>query len=305
MNEQNISQSLHQLSKAIEQLAEIITQEKEMDNASQVKQLSLLVNSFSDSTQQIEHKAKKSSTSNLESKHKKGFLEDWLHKRNIYTGRSIDQLRVDERLFQVADYLADHYKVLREFYSELKRHQNFKEDFISYTDQSSFSFIKKWLRLLKDNKVIESYHVLKKNKIDVDIAEIHKATLFISGNWLEIFLRKEVALMLYKYADQIQSFDLLAQVQLIKPDKSNTELDLLLMINNEVFWFECKTGTIGSYYDRFEKHRKLMGLDSEHSLLVVPDRHKHHAKIAMKRSGMSTIYATDIEKQLTRILFGV
>jgi hypothetical protein len=302
MNEQTISKSLHELSKAIEQLAEIITHEKESDNT-QAKDLSLLVDSFANSTKQLQLKAKKQNSNNLINKHKKGYLEDWLQEKYIYTGRSIDQLRVDEKLFKVADFLADHYRQLREFYSELKRHQNFKEDFISYTDKSSFNYIKNWLKLLEENSIIESYHVLKRNKIDVDIAEIHKATLFISGNWLEILLRKEVALALYKHADKIYSFDILAQVQLIKPDKTNSELDLLLMINNKVFWFECKTGAIGSYYKRFEQHRKLMGLDDEHSFLVVPEPHKHHNKIALQRSGMSTIYATDIEKQLSQILF--
>jgi len=300
MNEQTISNSLHELSKAIEQLANIVTQEKELDNSQQVKQLSLLVDTFSKSTKQLKNNTPSSS---LESKHKKGYLEDWLQSKNIYTGRSIDQLRVDDKLFKVADFLADHYRELRVFYAELKRHQNFKEDFISYPERDSFRYIKKWLKLLEENNIIESYHLLKRNKIDVDIAQIHNATLFISGNWLEILLRKEVALVLYKYADQIYSFDILAQVQLIKPNKSNSELDLLLMVNNEVFWFECKTGAIGSYYKRFDKHRKLMGLDTEHSLLVVPERHKHHAKMALQRSGMRTIYATDIEKQLAKVLF--
>jgi len=303
MNNNQISKSLLELSDAIDQLALIIAQQKNIDNDLHVKQFAVIVNKFKDSTKKLDNNTEGFNTQ-VQNKHKKGFLQDWLQQKNIYIGKNTNNLKVDEKLYEVADFLADHYKHLKDFYSQLKRHQNVRTDFINHTkNKQTIKYIRKWCNMLHKNKIIDTFEFLNQSSIDVDIAKIHEATYFINGYWLEILLRKEIALLMRKNINKINSFDILVQVELVKPNKKSTELDILLMINNKVFWFECKSGNIGKYYKIFEKHRKLLELNEKQSFIVVPTMQMHQEKAAKENSGMSLLYATNLENQLQKYLF--
>ncbi|MBK9961549.1 MAG: hypothetical protein IPP06_09565 [Saprospiraceae bacterium] len=95
----------------------------------------------------------------------------------------------------------------------------------------------------------------RSNNLEIEIAEIHDATMFIYGHWLEILLRSKLASLLHKNLDRLESFDLLSQVVILKPDGTNSELDLLLMINERVYWFECKSGVIKDYFENLKNTR--------------------------------------------------
>ena len=107
MQNNKISKSLLELSDAIEQLALIIDKQKDIDNSKQVEQFELIVDKFADTTKAINKKDTNSFSDRIKAKHKKGFLEDWLQEKNIYIGKSIETLKVDEKLYKIADFLSD------------------------------------------------------------------------------------------------------------------------------------------------------------------------------------------------------
>ena len=305
MDSSTISKSLLELSDAIENLAMIIADQKQEDNEAQIKQFSLIVKKFSKTTEHITPNEKRAFESGqIISKHKKGYLNKWLLDKNIYIGKSVGDLQVSKKLYDVADYLTDHYFLLSDFYSQLKRSQNLKHDFQTHTTKQSISYIRKWCEMLHKNKIIDSFYFMDSSVVDIDIAEIHKATYFINGYWLEIFLRKELAIALRKNIGKIDSFDILAQVEMVKPNKKTSEVDLLFMLNDQVYWFECKSGDIGhTYFERFSEHRRLFDLPSERSLLVVPTMHMNQAESVKRACGMNMLYATLLEQQLEQLLF--
>lgn len=300
-----ISQSLIQLSDAIEQLAMILAEQKHLDNDVRVKELSVLVNKFSKQTQQIQSPKPKNWKQKIKAAHQQGYLKQWLLQKGITAGTYKDNLHVNSKLYTLADYLADHYTKLRPFYEQLKKHQVLKRDFEISTSKKSIKYIRQWCNMLHRNKIIDAFQFLDNSKmIDVDIAEIHNATSFINGNWLEIFLRREIAIVLRKNLDKIKSFDILAQVEITKPSTQSSELDVLIMLNGKIYWFECKSGNIGStYYNRFREHRVLMQLPTQQSLLVVPMMQQHQARLARKNSGMTMLHGTNLNKQLQKLLF--
>lgn len=300
---QKISKSLIELSDAIEQLAMLIAEQNKTEQNEHIAQFSLVVQKFKETTQQIQPTSKNSEEQILQ-KYQKGFLEKWLIDKRIYVGKSSNTLQVDKKLYTIADYLSDHYHLLKDFYAQLKKSQNVKRDFKAKTTKQSISYIRKWCNMLHRNKIIDSFQFLNNQLIDIDIAEIHNATYFINGYWLEILLRNELAKILRKNIGKIISFDILAQVEIMKPNHKSSEVDLLLMLNQKVYWFECKSGDIGAtYYKRFAEHRKRFHLPQEQSFLLVPAMQMHQAEAIKKRCGMQTLYATQIEQQLQQFLF--
>lgn len=294
-----ISKSLLELSDAIEQLAFSIAQQKSENAEYSAKEFEILSKRF----KEVENKISNQDEKNIiYEKFKKGAIIQWLSSKGISIGKNIDNLKVDEKLYTVADFLSDHYFQLEEFYQTLKRHQVLKRNFLSKNQNSAINYIKKWCTLLHENKLIDAFYCFDDGRINIDISEIYKATHFINGYWLEIFLRKEIAKFIMQNIHKIQSFDILAQVELVKPDYSSSEFDLLLMVNNKYFWFECKSGEIGIYYQRFAEHRKILNLSQNQSFIVVPKMQMNQPKIAMKRSGMRMLYATNLEHQLANIL---
>jgi hypothetical protein len=294
-----LSQILLQLSDAIEELALLLAKQKVADKDESFKKLQLL-------TQKIKNLQNGNNTDDkdkLKKKFRKGFIIEYLNKRNIYTGNHINNLHVDQKLYQIADYLVEHYIRLEEFYKTLKHYQNIKRDFITHTNKSAIGYIRNWSRMLHNNKIIDAFTELDRQKIDIDIASVSEATRFINGRWLEIFLRAELAQFMRQNLNKIQSFDIMAQVEVEMPDHKTSELDLLLMINEKIYWFECKSGQIGSrYYNLFKKHKKYLQLPEQQSFLLVPEMNLNQAEAVKQRSGMTLLYATQIEQQLKRYL---
>jgi len=293
-----LSQILLELSDAIEELALLLAKQKVIDREESVKKLHLLtrkIKKLQTGDDSVKDKIRK--------KYKKGFINDYLNNRKIYTGKHINNLKVDQKLYQIADYLVDHYISLEEFYKKLKHHQNIKRDFVAHTNKSSLAYIRKWSRMLHDNKIIDAFALLDQDKIDIDIAQVSNATNYINGRWLEIFLRAELAKFMRRNINKISSFDIMAQVEVQLPDRKTSELDLLLMINKKIYWFECKSGQIGSkYYKIFRKHKEYLQLPEAQSFLLVPEMNLNQAEAVKKRSGMTLLYATQIEQQLKQYL---
>ena len=300
--EPTLAQALLNLSDAIEQLALILAKQKSTDSKEGIKKLSVITRKFQHLKKEL--KPNKKVNSLIKQKHRKGYLRKYLAHRNIHTGNYLDSLLVDRKLFEAANYLADHYRHLEHFYKHLKRNQVLKKDLTHKSNSYNIKYIRKWSEILHKNKLIDGFESYNDNRMQVDIAEIHKATKFINGYWLEVYLRSELSQLFRQNLNRIKSFDILAQVEVQMPDKKTSELDLLIMLNEKVYWFECKSGHIGSdYYKLFKKHRRYLGLPRSRSFLLVPDMNMHQAEATDKKAGMTLLYATGLPLQLEQIFF--
>ncbi|HMX61395.1 MAG TPA: hypothetical protein PKD39_12445 [Chitinophagales bacterium] len=304
MSQQNISNALLELSEAIEQLALVIAKQHQTDHEHHVKQLAVITNTFKKVSNEIQKPnitAIDSTSQLIQQKHKKSFLRNWLKQKNITIESATDNLRADEKLFKVANYLSEHYLHLNAFYKQLKRSQSLKSNFNFKTNKQAIKYIQNWCLMLHQHKIIDAFNNVSDDEMYVDIAEMHDAVFFIYGYWLEIVLRREVAHLLYKHLENIKSFDFLASTKILKPDLSNTELDLLLMINDKVYWFECKSGQISEYFERYKQTRMLLQLPSEQAFLVIPHIDLNIPLHAKKVSNMKTLFGTQLEEQLQTI----
>ncbi len=300
-NHKTISQTLLLLAEALEQLALIIAKEQGKDNLEEPKQWKVL--SGKPKQKEVSKTVFSDIKKTILKKHKKGFIKNWLLKKDISVGKGIENLKVDKKLYEVADYLADHYLELEDFYKKLKQHQGLKKDFVFRTSKRSVLYIRKWVIMLFQNKIIDAYKFLDNEHIDIDIKKIHHATWFIQGLWLEIFLRRELAQLMRENLSHINTFDILAQAQLVFPDGFSSEIDLLLMLNNKIFWFECKSGNIGTHYKKFQRQKKLMKLPMKQSFLVMPDMDPNRDLAVKNQAYMTPLHADNIRNELKNYIF--
>jgi len=298
--ENPLSDILLELSDALEDLALLLAKQKAYDPAlyARFRQLTAKIRTAGQKAVAVQTLTPRQQ---LKKAYKKGFLKNWLIEKNVKIGRALESFKVDDKLFKVADFLADHYDQLEDFYHKLKISQVRKKDeFIFTSTRSYINYIRKWAQMLVKAKLIDGFETLNARTIEVDTALIKEATSFINGLWLEVFLRSEIArFMLHNYR-RIRSFDLLSDIEVVLPNNQAGELDVLVMINEHVFWFECKSGKIGKeYYDKYGYiNRQVFHLDDGHSFLLLPDLEMHQPRIIEERTGMKAVFARDLDKIL-------
>jgi hypothetical protein len=295
-----LSQALATLADAIDQLAFLVADQRSHDNTEQVRQFSVIVQKFKQVSQAAGTNADQKHDWNA--KYKKGYLKKWLKTKNLVPAQAQESLKADIYLNNAAEYLATNFSQLAEFYQRLKYGQSLKRNFTYATNSNAMKYIVQWCKMLHKQNFIDQV-VEKQTEVYVDIAEMAEATLFINGFWLELVLRSQVAKLIKGNFENIQSFDILSQLHLLKPDNKMTELDLLIMINDKVYWFECKTGDIGSYYKTFATHRQLLGLDYAQAAVLIPAANIQMTANFRVKSGMQTLNVSDLETQLHEIIF--
>lgn len=95
-----------------------------------------------------------------------------------------------------------------------------------------------------------------------------RAQNFFSGQWLERFIRCQVL-------EAAQAFGLeagvVANAQIVLPNQSDCELDLLVSVAGRIFWIECKTGGYQQYVRRYSQLARTLGLSQERAMLVLAD----------------------------------
>ena len=299
---QSIAQILKELSDALEELAYIIAEQKNTDRTQAVSKIKVL-------TGKIKSFRPKPSTTGpdetpgqiLKKAYNKNYLRNWLIEKNVHIGKALENISVEDKLYRTAAFLAEHYNTLENFYKELKRKQVRKiEEFKFVGTRSSINYIRRWAEMLVQNKLLDAFEPLNELGIEVDTALIKEATAFINGMWLEIYLRRQIVDFLMRNYQQVNAFDVLSDLHVTLPNGKSGELDLLLMLNNQIFWFECKSGQIGNeYYEKYAYiNRRVLQLPEEHAFLVIPQMRMHQPREIKERTGMIPIFATDLDDYL-------
>jgi hypothetical protein len=289
MTQTEIAQTLHELAEVLSKLADSITTNGY--EAQNVTKLTELLDNLKQATPSPDN-----------TKYKKGYLRKWLKSKQIAMVKADDTLESDTFLIQTASYLAQNYQHLGEFLQKLKQGQSLKRNFTFRSSKTALPYVLKWCEYLKKHQLVDN-SIDKSPEVYIDIAEVATATSFITGNWLEIVLRNTLSNVLKSNAELVDSYDVLSQIHIVKEDGKVSELDLLLMLNEKIYWFECKSGEIGEYYKLFLLHKTRMSLDYEGSIVVIPNPNITVTATLKAKNDMQTFYATDLEEQLTNLLF--
>lgn len=113
------------------------------------------------------------------------------------------------------------------------------------------------------------YHRAPRCLIEARTSTAPEAQNFLSGQWLERFIRQQ--LQAAAAAAGCPDVSVLANAQIVLPNKDDFELDLLAAVSGRVYWIESKTGAYQQYIRKYSQMARVFGLGSSRSFLVLAD----------------------------------
>lgn len=217
------------------------------------------------------------------------FLSD----RNIQVKTFQTDEEIDDVLDNIALFMGNRYNRIKKVYNSIKSKLNsgtgFKLDLKNAT-QEEVSYSCQLCNSLHQIAFLSEYKYFKSPQflINAKPNRIPTAINFFTGQWLERFIKTEVKNTIQKLERPIK-FAYLTNPQIILPNGDDFELDVLFYIEDEIFWFEAKTGEYQNYVDKYSKMAKLLQLDSKHAFMVLTEVNEPNCVALKKVFGMEVV----------------
>ncbi|MBO5179460.1 MAG: DUF1887 family protein [Clostridia bacterium] len=178
---------------------------------------------------------------------------------------------IDPTMLMIANSIGKSYDLVSPFILEIKRNIDKPSQFAlrvkKYTQRSACA-ICTLATLLKEHKLLR-YYSYKKTPECLVIAKpentgnIHN---FYTGQWLEYYVANVVNNVL-KSREGYKSVNLNIKVK--NRNCVEFEFDVMAILNDEIFWVECKTGEYNKHLPKYEKLARELGIPSNRMFLVV------------------------------------
>lgn len=217
------------------------------------------------------------------------FLAD----RNIQVKTFQTDEEIDDVLDNIALFMGNRYNRIKKVYNSIKSKLNsgtsFKLDLKNAT-QEEVSYSCQLCNSLHQIAFLSEYKYFKSPQFLI-IAKpnrIPTAINFFTGQWLERFIKTEVKNTIRKLERPVK-FAYLTNPKVILPNGDDFELDLLFNIEDEIFWFEAKTGEYQNYVDKYSRMAKIMQLDNKHSFMVLTEVNEQNCVALKKIFGMEVV----------------
>jgi hypothetical protein len=209
-------------------------------------------------------------------------VEEWLRVRGIAVQKRTLTEGEEERekvFSRLALFLGDRYSSLEKLYDKLKWSLSTKRQFeLSLADasQEEIANSTQFCTLLKQYAFLTSYHYKSEDRLIRAKASTEGFVQnFLTGSWLERYIKEKVAKVL---RSKNLPHEIALGYQVVLPGGEPMELDVLVMVQGRVFWFEAKTGEFQAHISKYSRIRKLLGLRPQESFLVLLGMDKARAK---------------------------
>ena len=202
-------------------------------------------------------------------------LIDKLQEKNITVKTYVDSFQENTSLDNIAYFMGNRYKDIRKVYETIKRHLNKPNGFhldLKNSTQSEISASCQLCTTLYDIAFLSEYKYDKSPRYFIHATpnKIPIAINFLTGHWLEVFIRKTIQDSLKSLPVAIE-YTYLINPQIILPNGNDFELDVVFLINGEIYWVEGKTGNYQHYINKYSHVANMLNLDKNHSFLVLTD----------------------------------
>ena len=221
------------------------------------------------------------------------FLAD----KNIQVKTFQTEEEIDDVLDNIALFMGNRYNRIKKVYNTIKSKLNtgtaFRLDLKNAT-QEEVSYSCQLCNSLHQIAFLSEYKYFKSPQFVINGRpnRIPTAINFFTGQWLERFIKTEVKNSIRKLETPIK-FAYLTNPQIILPNGDDFELDVLFSIDEEIFWFEAKTGDYQNYVDKYSRMAKLLQLDNKHAFMVLTEVNEQNCIALRKIFGMEVV---NIEK---------
>lgn len=230
-------------------------------------------------------------------------LIDKLQEKNITVKTYVDSITENTSLDNVAYFMGNRYNDIRKVYETIKRHLNKPNGFhldLKNATQSEISASCQLCTTLYDIAFLSEYKYDKSPRYFIHATpnKIPIAINFLTGHWLEIFIRKTIQDSLKSLPATIE-YTYLINPQIILPNGNDFELDVVFLINGEIYWVEGKTGNYQNYINKYSHVANMLNLDKNHSFLVLTDViNPNTTYILSKTFDMTIIPVEEFEEEI-------
>lgn len=206
-------------------------------------------------------------------------LEPFLNSRGI----RIKVRPADDAADQVIDslslYLGERYYALSSLLTKIKRAMQTGmpiTESLKGRSQQDVSSACQFCTRLHEVAFLEHYQYFRSPTylIKAKTTTLPRAQRFFSGQWLERFILQKVKCVHAQIASEITGelrFEHIINPQITLPNGDDFELDILAAIGPSIYWIEAKSGDYQQHVNKYSKFARLLGLDFDHSIMVLTD----------------------------------
>lgn len=236
-------------------------------------------------------------------------LEPFLNSRGIRIKCWPVEDAADNVIDSLSFFLGDHYDALSSLLSKIKRAMQagmpITENLKGRTQQD-INDICQFCTRLHEVAFLEQYQYYRSPTytIKAKTTTLSKAQRFFSGQWLERFILQKVKAIHSLIASEIPGglwFEYLINPQITLPNGDNFELDILAAIGSSIYWIEAKSGDYQQHVSKYSKFARLIGLDFEHSIMVLTDLPEDRCEALSLLFSMTVCNLRTFEKTLLSI----
>ncbi|MCS6958568.1 MAG: hypothetical protein RMK91_00765 [Pseudanabaenaceae cyanobacterium SKYGB_i_bin29] len=237
-------------------------------------------------------------------------LEGFLGRRNIAIKHipPINHITTDKDIVldDIAIFMGDRYPAIQKLYDRIKSSMNLGHSVslcLKDEPQSHISAMCQMSQSLHEIAFLEEYRYQKSPKyiLSVKPSRIPEALNFFAGKWLERYMKAKF-IRLVKDQLGTERYSFLMNPQIILPNGDDFELDLLLEIDQKVYWFEGKTGNYQKHIDKYARMLPILGLDTDHAFMLLPDVNTDTARTLKDIFHLTVLNLNDFQDTLTRIV---
>lgn len=234
-------------------------------------------------------------------------LIDKLEEKGISVKTYVDREEENTSLDNISKFMGTRYNDIKKVYETMKRFLNRPHGFTLDLKNSTQNEITASCQLCTDLyniAFLSDYRYDKSPKFFIHVTpnKIPIAINFLTGHWLEIFIRKTVQDTIFSIPADIE-FTYLINPQIILPNGNDFELDVVFLINDEIYWIEGKTGNYQHYINKYSEVANLLDIDKNHSFMVLTDViHPNTVYILSKTFNMTIIPVMEFDEEIKYII---
>ncbi len=243
-----------------------------------------------------------------DSSDRRDVLRDFLSERGVRIKVERERDDADETLDRLAAFLGSRFHHVKIFYERLKGAMNegrpftlslkgAPQDVISSTCQLATELHK--IAFLEEYRYRRSPQCL----LYVRPSRLPRALNFLSGGWLERYALTR-AIDAARACDPDARYAYLKNPQIILPNGSDFELDVLFEVEGAIYWMELKTGDYQRYIAKYSKVSRLLGLSRDRCYIVLTEIHPASAAALSALFGMTVTEVEELGTVLSQAMSG-
>ncbi len=212
----------------------------------------------------------------------------------------------DETLDRIAVFMGTRYQQVGYLYGKIKSNMNFGKTFtlrLKGYPEDQVSSMCQLGTYLHEIAFLEEYYYQRSPKFLLygKTSKSAPALNFLSGQWLERFIKEQVIDIIENTNSEVR-YAYLVNPQVILPDGADFELDVIFQVEDEIFWFEAKTGEYQRHVEKYSKMSSLMGLDEKHAYMILLDIPEAQTKTLSSLFNMTVVNVEQFPEHFERSL---